>query len=91
MLCDTNIFPGLNDNVKRKFYYILSEEMEVVYDNLRDYSGVISTLNTKLKRWGGGGGPASLPPPLDPPEYLFSDCAPKCNRTEIMLDVNESS
>ena len=99
MLCDTNIFPGLNDNVKRKFYYILSEEMEVVYDNLRDYSGVISTLNTKLKRWGGGGGggggggvvSTSLTLPLDPPEYLFSDCAPKCNRTEIMLDVNESS
>ena len=92
MLCDTNIFPGLNDNVKRKFYYILSEEMEVVYDNLRDYSGVISTLNTKLKRWGGGGVVStSLTLPLDPPEYLFSDCAPKCNRTEIMLDVNESS
>ena len=65
--------------------------MEVVYDNLRDYSGVISTLNTKLKRWGGGVVSTSLTLPLDPPEYLFSDCAPKCNRTEIMLDVNESS
>ena len=93
MLCDTNIFPGLNDNVKRKFYYILSEEMEVVCDNLRDYSGVISTLNTKLKRWGGGGGLDLFdPPPGSARISVFRLCTEvqsngdhaRCQRIQLM-------
>ena len=39
----------------------------------------------------GGVVPTSFTLPLDPPEYIFSACAPKCNRTKIMLDVNETS
>ena len=67
--------------------------MELVRDNLRDYSGVISSLNIKLKRrgWGVEWVPTSLTLPLDPTEYLFSACAPKCNRTVIMLVVNETN
>ena len=79
---------GWKTTWKESFIIFLSEEMEVVCDNLRDYSGVISTLNIKL---GGGGVPTSFTLPLDPPEYIFWACAPKCNRTEIMLDVNETS
>ena len=46
--------------------------MEVVCDNLRDYSGVISTLNIKLKR--GGGPDLFYPPPGSARIYFFSLC-----------------
>ena len=62
---------------------------------MRQFTGLFrgnQYFKHKIEEVGGGGVVStSLTLPLDPPEYLFSDCAPKCNRTEIMLDVNESS
>ena len=64
---------------------------------MRQFTGLFrgnQYFKHKIEEVGGGGRgvvSTSLTLPLDPPEYLFSDYAPKCNRTEIMLDVNESS
>ena len=61
---------------------------------MRQFTGLFrgnQYFKHKIEEVGGGVVSTSLTLPLDPPEYLFSDCAPKCNRTEIMLDVNESS
>ena len=63
---------------------------------MRQFTGLFrgnQYFKHKIEEVVGGGGvvSTSLTLPLDPPEFLFSDCAPNCNRTEIMLDVNESS
>lgn len=61
---------------------------------MRQFTGLFrgnQYFKHKIEEVVGGVVSTSLTLPLDPPEYLFSDCAPKCNRTEIMLDVNESS
>ena len=64
---------------------------------MRQFAGLFrgnQYFKHKIEEERGGGGkwvPTSLTVPLDPPEYLFSACAPKCNRTEIMLDVNETN
>ena len=63
--------------------------MEVVCDNLRDYSGVISTLNIKLKR---GGGPDLFEPPRIRQNIFFQPCTEvqsngdhaRCQRNQLM-------
>ena len=47
-------------------------------------------MNIKLRGGGGegeGGSPNHSGPSLDPPEILFSGCAPRGNRMEIVLGI----